>query len=107
MPSLAVLPDECLWYNDGSMTPKLSRELRQALHDNADRPIEVVDPGTNKVYVLVSADMFQRVKPLIDEEDFDIRETYAAQFAAMNTPECWGAPGMEAYDNDDAHKPTS
>ena len=83
----------------------LSTELQQALHDNPDRPLQVVDPGTNKVYVLVSADVFERIKPLIGEEEFDIRETYAAQFAAMSTPECWDAPGMEVYDNYDAHKP--
>ena len=42
---------------------------------------------------------------LNEEDDFDIRETYAAQFAVMNTPECWGAPGMELYDDYDTHKP--
>ena len=85
----------------------LSTEQQRALHDNADRPLQVVDPGTKKVYVLVSADVFERIKPLIGEEEFDIRETYAAQFAAMSTPECWDAPGMELYDDYDAHKTKS
>src|SRR5437773_8036329 len=57
-----------------------------------------------KVYVLVSAEIFERIKPLIDEQDLDIKDTYAAQFAAMDTPECWTAPGMELYDDSDAHK---
>ena len=77
---------------------KLTTEQAKALHENADRPFQVVDPGTNKVYVLVSVEVFERIKPLIGEEDFDIRETYAAQFAAMDTSECWNAPGMELYD---------
>ena len=58
--------------------PNLSTELHQAFHENADR-----------------------------EEEFDIRDTYAAQFAAVNTPESWDAPGMELYDDYDAHKPRS
>jgi hypothetical protein len=89
------------------MTPKLSEELQQALHANGDRPVQVVDPGTNKVYVLIAAEVYERIKPLISDDEFDIRETYAAQFAAMDTPECWGAPGMELYDDYDAHKPQS
>jgi hypothetical protein len=86
---------------------KLTTEQANALHENDDRPVPVVDPGTNKVYVLVSAEVFERIKPLLGEEEFDIRETYAAQFAAMDTKECWDAPGMERYDDYDAHKPTS
>jgi hypothetical protein len=89
------------------MTPNLTTDQIQALHDNADRPTKLVDPGTNRVYFLVSAEVFDQIKPLIGEEDFDIRETYAAQFAAMNTPECWDAPGMKLYDEYDAHKPKS
>ncbi len=89
------------------MTPNLTADQLQAIHENADRPTKLVDPGTQKVYVLVAADVFDRIKPLIGEDDFDIRETYAAQFAAMSTPECWDAPGMEVYDDYDAHKPKS
>ena len=89
------------------MTPKLTEELQQALHDSGDGPMQVVDPTTSKVYVLIAAEVFERIKPLIADDEFDIRETYAAQFAAMDTPECWGAPGMELYDDYDAHKSQS
>ena len=82
----------------------LTTEQQQALHDNSDRPTKLVDPGRNKVYFLVSEEVFERIKSLIGEEEFDIRETYAAQFAAMSMPECWDAPGMELYDDYDAHK---
>ena len=95
-----------MWYNPG-MTPNLTTDQLQAIRDNADQPTKLVDPGTKKVYVLVSDEVFERIKPLIAEEDFDIRDTYAAQFAAMNTPECWDAPGMELYNDYDAHKPKS
>ena len=87
------------------MTAKLSQELQEALQHNGDRPIQVVDPATNKVYFLIAGDMYERVKSLIFENEFDIRDTYAAQFAGLDTPECWDAPGMELYDDYDAHKP--
>jgi hypothetical protein len=87
------------------MSAVLSNEQRQQLAEHGDKPIPVVDPASQKVYFIIAGELFDRLRPLFDEDEFDIRETYAAQFAALNTPECWDAPGMELYDNYDAHKP--
>jgi hypothetical protein len=47
--------------------------LREAAE--AGRPVEVVDPATNRVYYLVSAEQFQRMAATL-RDDFDPREFY-------------------------------
>jgi len=90
------------------MTAKLSEELLQALNESGDRPLQVIDPTTtSKQYILIAADVYDRVKPLIAGDNFDIRESYAGQFAAMDSENCWAAPGMELYDDYDARKSPS
>ena len=50
------------------MPAELSAELRQALTATPDGPLEVIDPVTKKAYVLVSADVYQRVQELLGEK---------------------------------------
>ena len=64
----------------------------------------VIDPVTQKVYVLLASDIFDRFKALLDDEPFDVRDTYAAQSAAAGAAG-WDDPEMDVYDNYDAHKP--
>jgi hypothetical protein len=47
-----------------SITP----EQRQALEQAGDQPVPVADPQTETTYVLVRADVFQRMQALIDEQ---------------------------------------
>ena len=83
------------------MTPPLSDELQQAIAGQGDRPMRVVHPGTHKVYVLVTAETFERLKPLLDD-DFEVRETYAAQDAAL--AKVWDDPELDAYADYDRHR---
>ena len=64
--------------------------------------MRVVHPGTHKVYVLVTAETFDRLRPLL-EEDFEVRETYAAQDAAL--AKVWDDPELDAYADYDRHRP--
>lgn len=41
------------------MTPKITEEMRQALHQQPDRPLKIEDDQTQKVYLLVPQDEFQ------------------------------------------------
>lgn len=47
------------------MTPKLSQELREALHRHPGQPVEVEDEQTHRVYVIVAREEFRQ---MIDEE---------------------------------------
>jgi hypothetical protein len=83
---------------------KLTTEQQQALHDNPDGPVEVVDPGTNKVYVLVSADVYERIKPLFEQDPMSESEQRHLLLQAGKRAG-WDAPEMDAYDDYDAHRP--
>jgi len=83
------------------MPARLSEEQQQEVAREGNRPIATVDPGTQKVYNLVSAEVFERVKALLGDA-FDIRETYAAQDAAL--AKIWSDPELDAYADYDRHK---
>jgi len=40
-------------------------EQQQALEQSGGKPVAVVDPVTGKVYYLVSAEMYERIKSLL------------------------------------------
>lgn len=78
---------------------ELSPELQQALDTQAEAPPRLVDPRTNKAYVLVAAEQYERVKALLEQDD-DLTHTYPAQIeAAMRAG--WGDAPMNDYDRYD------
>ena len=52
---------------------KLDNSLREAAE--AGTPVEVVDPATDRVYYLISAEQFRRMSVTLSD-DFDPRELY-------------------------------
>ena len=78
---------------------ELSPELQHEIDAHAGTPPRVVDPRTNKTYVLVAAEQYDRLKTLLVEED-DLTQAYPAQIeAAMRAG--WDAPEMADYDRYD------
>lgn len=85
------------------MNAVLSEEQQKQLQQHGDKPIQVVDPASQKVYFIIAGELFDRLRPLFDEDEFDIRETYAAQEAAL--AKVWNDPELDVYNDYDAHKP--
>ncbi|MGH7135713.1 MAG: hypothetical protein ACREHD_08240 [Pirellulales bacterium] len=78
---------------------ELSPELQQALDADANVPPRVVDPRTNKAYVLLAEEKYARIKSLLEQDD-DLSSTYPAQIeAAMRAG--WGDAAMNDYDRYD------
>jgi len=85
--------------------PSLTDEQRQALHAADDRgPVKVVDPLTNRTYILVRADMYERYQALFTAGDFDVAEAYSAMDDVARR-EGWLDPLMDAYDRLDPRRP--
>src|SRR4051812_5482437 len=82
-----------------TMLLPLNKEQARALSSHPGEPVRLIDPSTNRVFVLVQADDYERIRPLL-EDDFIIRDTYAAQFAAA-MPAGWGDPAMDDYYHDE------
>ncbi len=81
------------------MSPKITNDQRNALRQEPDRPIEIEDEQTQKLYVLMTRDLFRKL--VYDDSDITPEEMMAAASEELNDPETWGAPGMEAYDQAD------
>lgn len=92
-----------VWYI-GLMTTKLTTEQRDDLQEHGNKPVPVVDPDTNAVYYLIAGDLFERLRSMLDEEPFNIEETYAAQSEVAGEAG-WDDPEMDVYDDYDTHRP--
>jgi hypothetical protein len=84
------------------MPLKLTDEQRQALAVQPDVPVQVIDEHTNTAYVLVRADLYERLTAA-SEEDSDLRDTYPAQMeSALRAG--WADPMMDDYNNYDENR---
>ena len=89
------------------MVVKLSDEIRSALEQQPDMPLTVEDDRTHRSYVIIPVEEFEKVKALLyDDGPFDPDEAIAAVAETFFGPTGWDAPGMELYDDYDAHRPT-
>ena len=85
------------------MIVKLSEEMQKALHEQGGGPIEVVDPGTNKVYFLIARDQYDRLKPLFEEDPLT-RQEQRELLHQTGKRAGWDDPEMDAYDTYDEHR---
>jgi len=81
----------------------LNDQQRQALFDHPGSPVPVVDEQTQKIYYLISADQFEKVRALLIEEDFDPREMYPL-ISKTAAEAGWQEPTMDDYDRYDEHR---
>ena len=84
------------------MIIELTEEQSKAVDQAGAAPPNVRDPRTQRTYVLVSADVFERVRALVTDDDYALSDTYRAQFdSAMRAG--WDDPAMDDYNDYDAH----
>jgi hypothetical protein len=55
------------------MTPKITNEMREALHRSHGRPVEVEDEHASAVYVLVDKDTFAHLQETQGQADENTR----------------------------------
>jgi hypothetical protein len=48
----------------------LTAELRHEIEMAGDEPVRIEDPETQTTYVLIRADLYERIKPATDSENF-------------------------------------
>jgi hypothetical protein len=84
------------------MSVTLSAEQRQAVAANPGEPVELIDEESQARYVLLPVEQFDRIKALLTTDEFDLRETYAAQSAALGAAG-WDDPDLDIYNDYDSH----
>lgn len=80
------------------MTISMTDELRRAVATTGGEPVVVVDPTTNKSYVLLPSDEYARLS-----REQIIRESYPLQDEVAHAAG-WDDPEMDDYNDYDAHQ---
>lgn len=88
------------------MRVELSDEIRREIERQGDRPIEVIDPDTNRVYVLIAREQYERLRPLLEDDPFSEQEQRKLLREAGRRAG-WDDPEMDAYDRYDEHRSES
>src|SRR5262245_15871414 len=63
---------------------------------NKGEPLRFIDREVGQEFVVVRADVFDRVRLVFDDTDLDLREALPLVWQAMK--EDWEDPSMDAYD---------
>lgn len=79
--------------------------MRIAIQHTAGQPVRVKDDQTHVEYVLLPLDLYERMRNLVVDDSFDVRDSYAAQSAVAGAAG-WDDAEMDVYDNYDAHRHT-
>jgi hypothetical protein len=71
------------------MTIELTDSQRQALDARPDEPVQVVDPRTQEVYVLLRADSYARLTGFLREEEEEKAQRKAWLETATKARRAW------------------
>jgi len=80
---------------------ELTQEQRREVREANGGPLRLTDPETHEVYVLLRADVYDRVKSLLYEDSPPTDEEKRLQLAQSGKRAGWDDPEMDVYDNYD------
>jgi hypothetical protein len=74
----------------------LTDEQHMAIRDAGGSPVRVEDPASKTTYVLLTADLYERIRALVESDDTGPEEFAPLMWDAMKGD--WDDPSMDAYD---------
>lgn len=77
---------------------EITPEVRHAIEVSGGEPPRLVDPETNTTYVLLKADIYERIRALIEPDDGLQPDEMASVMWDVMKDE-WDDPEMDVYDN--------
>ena len=80
---------------------ELTKEQRQEL--SGAEPV-AIDPSTKETYVLVRKNVYDRIKALLYDDGEWTKDELRLLLARSAEENGWNEPGMEDYDQYDAHR---
>jgi hypothetical protein len=84
---------------------ELTQEQHLALVQNGTEPVRAIDPTTHEEYVLVRAEVYERLKTLLTDDPDWVRDAYSAAMEVF-ARDGWNDPRMDVYDSLDPRRPT-
>jgi hypothetical protein len=77
---------------------ELTEQQRQVLHQTNGHEVHVCDPDTQKEYVLVSVEVYLRLKGLLQDDSDWTPEEQLQLLAESGKRAGWDDPAMDVYD---------
>jgi hypothetical protein len=78
---------------------ELTEELQREVQAAGDVPLRLTDPATNREYILLRAELFDRLKGLLCADgEFSVSETYPLMDDVL-AKAGWADPEMDVYDD--------
>jgi hypothetical protein len=85
------------------MSIPLNADVANALDQHGNVPLATVHPVTGKVFFVVSAEQFERLKPLFEDVPKSFEEQHF-ELEQLGKHAGWDDPNMDAYDKYDEHR---
>jgi hypothetical protein len=82
---------------------ELTAEQRQAIAANGAQPARAIDPATQEEYVLLRAEIYDRIKHLVSDDRGWLEGAYLASMEVF-ARDGWDDPRMDVYDAMDPRK---
>ena len=82
----------------------LTKELQQAVQDANEQPIRLVDPETSLEYVVLPAEIFDRVQKVFYDANPLTIEEQRALLAKVGLSVGWDNPEMDIYNKLDPRR---
>ena len=82
----------------------LTKELQQAVQDANEQPIRLVDPETSLEYVVLPAEIFDRVQEVFYDANPLTIEEQRALLAKVGLSVGWDNPEMDIYNKLDPRR---
>ncbi len=76
---------------------ELTLEQRNAVAQDLDAPPRVLDPNTNTKYVLIRAEVYERIRQLFDLDDDQFMRDLAPHVMEVFGRAGWDDPAMDVY----------
>ena len=76
---------------------ELTLEQRNAVAQDLDAPPLVLDPNTNTKYVLIRAEVFDRIRQLFDLDESQFTRDLAPHVMEVFGRAGWDDPAMDVY----------
>ena len=78
---------------------ELTLEQRNAVAQERETPPSVLDPGTNTRYVLVRAEVYDRIRQLFDLDDSQFIRELTPHVMEVFGRAGWDDPAMDVYND--------
>jgi hypothetical protein len=82
---------------------ELTAEQHQALVANGKEPVRAIDPATKAEYVLIRAEVYDRIQSLVGNDPSWVESAYLASLETF-ARDGWDDPRMGVYDALDPRK---